>query len=350
MDLETTLHGSQNGESHRKVVHLYRLREEDIPGFLEVLARKPHELALSVEQLTYNDRNRLIDGIEEYGEQWPDVILPMLEVLMAPDLLVHDHLCGALAVHGHRDLEHTARLLRQVAVEGYPKARHFCAEVLVSLHEECPDEVRMLLHEWAMGDELELREVVARVFGLGVLKRVKQDFMLLDLLSLDEFSAVRVQVGRAMRWYLQGQSPEAFGIIERLARDNRWETAGAAIESLGHAGPYYSRRALRLLRSLLQHRMKGIRRRAAFSLRQLARNHPRRTLTYYRNIVRERDYMDLDVLQTVLSSLRELYTQDAKASRDMLVELCKDEDETIRLRAATHLEELEALEAQARAR
>lgn len=312
-----------------KVVHLYRLREEEVPELLERLAGNLHQAGEWLSRLTYNDRTRLLAGIEQTGEAWPERVLPLLELLYAPDLLVHDHLAAALRVHGYRDPQATIRLCERMAREGYPKAREFAAEVLVALALHVPDEVRMTLTEWAGSDAAELRETVARYYRIGGEPISRGEYQLLDQLSRDEYSAVRQPVAEAMGHYLVRQVPEAFPIVERLARDNRWETAAAAIDSVGKCGPHSARQALRLLRTLVQHELRSIRRRAARSLRQLAVAYPRRTLAFYKGMVRDRDYMDIDVLQTLLLSLRDLWHRDREQARELLVQLAQDQDEEL---------------------
>lgn len=326
-----------------KVVALDFLGDGQALDLLQgVLAGTPQALE-QAHALSYNNRNRLVRLVPtEEISATPSQRLAALRVLYAPDLLTQQLLCDVLKALPESPFAGMTELLELVCLNSYPKARVFAARVLIERREHSPEDVRNLLMEWAVRPEPELRETVALSYRHGAPERgyTLDDVRMLDQLSIDEFSLVRRQVAIAMRDYLAKPYPEAFNIVERLSRDNRWETAASAIESVGFAGPSFIRQALRLLRSFLMSENRTLSRKAIRGLRQLAHGHPRRTMGYFREIVQERTWMDLDVLQTVLHSLRDLYARNPQLATTLIREMTIDDDPMLREQALKLLEEL----------
>lgn len=324
-----------------KLVDLDVLSREQVQDILHAYEACPLGFAPEFPDLSYNNRNRILGGIADSNLE-PVVALRVIRDLYVPDLLTQQVICDVLREIRGLTLPQAAPLLRTVCLRSYPKARVFVARVIVHFMERSPEDARNLLVEWSTDPDHEIREVVALYYRYAKLgnRYDIEDIRLLDLLSQDEFSSVRRHVALAIREYLSKPIDEAFGVAERLSHDNRWETAALAIESVGFAGPVFIRNALRLLRSFLMNENKSISRRAIRGLRKLAVSHPRRTFNYYREIVRERSWMDVDVLHTVLQSLRDLFHRSPYQALPLIRELALDEDENVSTLANALLEEL----------
>ncbi len=316
-----------------KLVNHDQLPMQKIRDMLHQYSSSSAKYLQELKKISYDSRNHLIEVLAEVGTLNPKASLEILQNLLNDDLLTRQLICSSLTKIGHFEYQRSKEILRRIALDKYPAARTFVAEVMGSFSNIIPQDVLETLQEWAFDNSIKLKEAAILSLGACQVLEIEAAVDLCEFMAKSPYSSIRKKVSPALAKYFPYKPDLTTELTCRLLEDNRWEVRVAALEAIALCVPSQLPIFLRRLRAAMYDEIKDVAMAASNTTKALAAKYPKQILAYYAQIAKDKSWLHTDILRMIIRSLDEISDVDRDLILKILHDLRRDEDVFVRSEA-----------------